>query len=129
MVSQLPDKENARAFKKHNDGGVMDDTTAASTSGTGITVEELEKQMRDAIDKLYPPILYATTEHVEPGAIFVVDETKWNPKYVVLHPDDLEKVRELVTPHRMIHVKDEPLDARRDRLLKALDKWVNPCTS
>lgn len=68
------------------------------------------EQLQKTIEDLTPKLLYATTEFAEAGQIYIVNATQWTPRFVVLHPDDLDWFRKEIAPTRLVHIRDEPSD-------------------
>lgn len=90
--------------------------TSASTNNEPLTLEK----MQEMIDQLFPPLYYGTATHIERGTLYYIKENDFNPEYVIFHPDDFETVRSFITARRLVHIKDEPQEEQRDRLLNRM---------
>lgn len=91
-------------------------STSASTNNEKITLEK----MQEMIDRLFPPLYYGTATHIERGTLYYIKESDDNPEYIVFHPDDFESVKTKFTARRLVHLKDEPQETQRERLLNKM---------
>jgi len=89
-------------------------STATSSIGT-LTIEVF----REMVNKYFPVLYYATDKNIEPGTLFTCKASEHNPECIILHPDDLDDVRNKITARRLVHISDEPKEAILERLRKA----------
>jgi len=67
-------------------------------------------------------ILYGTESKIlKPGEMYHVRAMKYNPEFYIFHPDDVETVRELVKPIKLIHLRDEPKESVVNRIKDIID--------
>lgn len=64
------------------------------------------QQLKDAWDKLCPPLYYATSEYLERGKLYRVPQTDNYPEYIACHPEDLETIKQRILGRRFIPLKD-----------------------
>jgi hypothetical protein len=93
-------------------------TSASPSSQSTLTMEDFQKM----IDKVFPILLYGTAEFVTPGEFYHCKETDISPEYIVCHPDDLARIKELLPNRRLVHIKDEPQDMVLERIKRLLTK-------
>lgn len=74
------------------------------------------------LDKVFPILLYGTAEFVNPGELYYCKETDLSPEYIVCHPSDLERIKEILPNRRLVHIKDEPQEKVIERIKRLLTK-------
>ena len=94
-------------------------STSTSSEST-LTMESFQKM----IDELFPILLYGTAEFVKPGELYHCKETDLSPEYIVCHPSDLERIKEILPNRRLVHIKDEPQEKALERIKRLLTKRV-----
>ena len=92
-------------------------STSACPSST-LTMEDFQKM----IDKVFPILLYGTAEFVTPGEFYHCKETELSPEYIVCHPNDLARIKELLPNRRLVHIKDEPQEMVLERIKRLLTR-------
>lgn len=80
-----------------------------------LTLAELEQTITDLT-----VVYYGTFDTCPKGECYQVWEGRWNPAFIIVHPDDLESLREIVKPKQLVHLSEEPLEGARQRLIKNL---------
>lgn len=76
----------------------------------------------EMLDALYPVLYYATDANLERGKLYYVKEGDLHPEFIVCHPEDFELVKVKLTARRLVHIKDEPPNKARSRLVATLRK-------
>ena len=74
------------------------------------------------IDEFFPILLYGTAEFVNPDELYYCKETDLSPEYILCHPSDLERIKELLPNRRLVHIKDEPQEKALERIKRLLTK-------
>jgi len=92
-----------------------------NNSESSLTLEKFQ----EAIDLLFPILYYVTDKNMEPGFLYLCEETDLSPEFIVCHPDDFETIKSKITARRLVHIKDEPIEKSYERLLKRF-KPVSP---
>ena len=95
-------------------------TSARTSQESTLTMEDFQKM----IDKVFPILLYGTAEFVMPGELYHCKETDLSPEYIVCHPSDLERIKELLPNRRLVHIKDEPQEKVIERMKRLLTQRV-----
>ncbi len=73
-------------------------TSAAAPETPSLTFDELVAGVVEAMEAL-PVVYYAVTEFAEAGRILKAPPTDNYPEFIVVHPDDLETVRQAAGGH------------------------------
>lgn len=95
-------------------------TSTGTSSETTLTM----KDYQEMFDKVFPILLYGTAEFVKPGELYHCKETDLSPEYIVCHPSDLERIKELLPNRRLVHIKDEPQEKVIGRMKRLLTQRV-----
>lgn len=94
---------------------IFSTSTSASQEST-LTMEDFQKM----IDKVFPILLYGTADFVAPGELYHCKETDLSPEYIVCHPSDLERIKEILPNRRLVRIKDEPQEKVVERMKRLL---------
>ena len=93
-------------------------TSTSASSESTLTM----KDFQEMLDKVFPILLYGTAEFVNPGELYYCKETDLSPEYIVCHPSDLERIKEILPNRRLVHIKDEPQEKVIERIKRLLTK-------
>lgn len=63
-------------------------------------------EIQSVLDSLTPKLYYGVSDTCAKGQYYFVKETRWNPQFIIVHPDDLETLRELVYPAQLVHLPE-----------------------
>lgn len=80
------------------------------------TLEQLQKTIEDLTPRLY----YGLSKFAERGQVYVCRATEWNPEFVIIHPDDLDRFKIEISPIRLVPLKDEPAGSVMERIKNRL---------
>ncbi len=94
-------------------------STHTNINSEPLTIEKFQ----EIIYLLYPKLYYATATYIQKGTMYLCKETEYNPEYIIFHPDDLENVKESTKGRTLIHIKDDPEEDKKERLLNNLKKY------
>ena len=94
-------------------------STSTSSEST-LTMESFQK----IIDEFFPILLYGIAEFVKPGELYHCKETDLSPEYIICHPSDLKRIKELLPNRRLVHIKDESQDKKLERIKRLLTRRV-----
>jgi hypothetical protein len=61
-------------------------------------------------------VYYGTSDTCPKGDYYLSLETRWSPPFVIVHPDDLDNLRKIVYPAKLVHLSQEPLESIHNRL-------------
>jgi hypothetical protein len=82
---------------------------------SGLTIEHLREAMALVAR---PPLYYLVSENIERGILYHCKEQWFNPELIVLHPDDLDKVKAKITARTLVPLADELKEEAYERLRK-----------
>lgn len=94
--------------------------SSAPSDDNTLTIEKYYEML----DRFFPILYYGTDEHIEEGIVYICYETDMNPEYIVFHPNDIEKIKNLTKVRRLVHLKNEPKEKQLERLKNHLNKRI-----
>jgi len=97
--------------------GTIYDLWTTRMDNTPFTLDQLQETI-DSI--MNPTLLYGTSEFAERGQVYICKETQWTPKFVILHPDDLESFSNSLPNMRLVHLRDELKEDMAERIKSRL---------
>jgi len=90
--------------------------------GTATSSKEIEpltlETLKNLVERFFPRLYYGTDKNLDSGFVYYCRETDFNPEYIVCHPEDLDRLREIITNRTLVQIKDEPEESRWNRLQK-----------
>lgn len=81
---------------------------------SSLTLAELQA----ILDNLFPKLYYGTSDLCPKGEYYIALETDHSPKFIIVHPDDLDKLRSIAYPVQLVHLSQQPLESMANRLKK-----------
>jgi len=82
---------------------------------SNLTLADLEQTIIDLT-----VVYYGASDVCPVGECYQVWEGRWNPTFIVVHPNDVDTLRELVKPRQLVHLSEEPLESARRRFAQNL---------
>lgn len=81
--------------------------TVASLPVSSISVDDI----RNIYKKLFPVLYYIKSEMGCRGSIIRVKKTRFSPEFIVIHPEDFEKIEKHLSKYfTLTPVKNAPID-------------------
>jgi len=80
---------------------------STATSGTPADTLTAAK-IKEMFEKAMPPLYYAIDYYdtVKPGEIYWVKAGKYNPEFILVHPQNFEQVQKMITWRRLVHIRE-----------------------
>lgn len=104
------------SVEREIEGAIFGASTSTSTPNKPLTLEK----MQEMINHLFPPLYYGTATHIERGTLYYIKESEDNPEYIIFHPGDFETIQSKINGRTLVHIKDEPQEKQRERLLNKM---------
>ena len=82
---------------------------------SNLTLAELNQTITDLT-----VVYYGTSDTCPKGEYFMVLETEWSPPFIIVHPDDLDTLRQIAYPAQLVHLSQETYESRRNRLSRPI---------
>jgi hypothetical protein len=82
-----------------------------------LTIEHIVETARSLMNTSRSTLYYVLNDVVQRGQCYVVAASDWNPRYVILHPDDLDTFTNGLPCYNMVPLRDEPIEDVRQRIL------------
>lgn len=70
----------------------------------------------------HPILYYGVTKYCRPQEIIYVKKGKYNPEYIVIHPDDLEEVKKKITNRQLKPLSEYPSELDTLEYIETLRK-------
>ena len=105
---------------------IRDQSFAAFTGGTSTAQPAAltPAVMREIYDLVCPILYYCKSTLNEPGTIIHADALEIYPEYIVVHPDDLERLRvALQYKRRLVHVTEWKMSP--DEIIEVIKRISN----
>lgn len=100
----------------------MNKTTTDDFSSETLTLEKLDA----VIKKFSPPVLYyGISEFAEKGSLFYCKKSDSFPECIICHPDDFVTVKHLLSQRRLVHIRNEPMEGRLERLRRSISSMYS----
>jgi Uma2 family endonuclease len=66
------------------------------------------ERLQEAIDLVCPVLYYEISKFINPGAIYYIkpQENLGIPEYIIVHPDDFNEVKAIITWRRLVSIKE-----------------------
>ena len=76
------------------------------------------------VNFISPPLYYVDSAEIELGKVIVVKSNSYIPEFIVVHPDDLDRMKAEIPSRKFIHLRDYPSEVLKEDLNKVVTQTL-----